>query len=433
MIMTALFFARLFVVHAHLRMGADDLRASSAAESMMSGFELQKSNLQSNDEAAGSITPGSELQKEDMLRSKEKAAGSMTSGLELQKDDVQNSKQVFGAGGMRKEAYGSVPVSILRSGGQDLGGDGKHEYENDDGPEASHPVILQAYRNDGSQGEECTARRSKGVLAVVLVGLLERLVLDNKLEYVVAAAAEQGYQVHIYFSMVANGAGNGVAFLLQDQRSKGKETNLQLQSLRDRVTAAGGCLRFAEVLNARESLNIGGHKEGQRFKQYDPVTSKVGRNVLRRFLSLEKTMHQILSDNPQGPDLVLVTRDSDMWMHSLNLTFFEQDREQSHKVYAKNCMTFGGLNDKTLVFGREAGKKVLSTIYSKFWSDDKALVTDNAEQFIERFISHCGMKSQGINFDALPTVDGIYSGDRLCVVNFYACAEVNKYKWACTM
>merc|ERR1719264_702345 len=113
-----------------------------------------------------------------------------------------------------------------------------------------------------------------------------------------------------------------------------------------------------------------------RFSQYPVNSSQIGKNVLRRYQTLEFLMG-LAATNEQNTgtkyDFVLVTRDDDFWLGPLDLNAFKAEANSSFKVFSKDCKTWSGMNDKTLLFGHHAAKGVLLRLYSDFWTMDDEL------------------------------------------------------------
>mmetsp|Transcript_111592 Transcript_111592/g.221835 ORF Transcript_111592/g.221835 Transcript_111592/m.221835 type:complete len:160 (-) Transcript_111592:64-543(-) len=126
-------------------------------------------------------------------------------------------------------------------------------------------------------------------------------------------------------------------------------------------------------------------------------------------------------------DFVLVTRDDDFWLGPLDLNAFKAEANSSFKVFSKDCKTWSGMNDKTLLFGHNAAKGVLLRLYSDFWTmDDELEKSYNAESFLQRFVKLKGVVSAPVPFARLPTCDSTFVRNadgtaRLCQKSFYLC------------
>merc|ERR1712187_1058757 len=134
---------------------------------------------------------------------------------------------------------------------------------------------------------------------------------------------------------------------------------------------------------------------------------------------------------------VLVTRDDDHWLAPLDLPSFATDPTFfSHTLYYKNCKTWGGVNDKTLLFGRAAAERILFRIYTDFWShnDNESIgSTLNAEMTLKLYALREGVRLLPVDFSRIPTMDSVYMqvGARtwLCQKPGYAC--VTHWQFGC--
>jgi len=174
-----------------------------------------------------------------------------------------------------------------------------------------------------------------------------------------------------------------------------------------------------------------------RITQYNPTRNEVGKNVLRRFKALEYLASKAL---PRFPDFVLVTRDDDHWNGPLRLNSFSSLHEASKKVFTKNCNQHGGVNDKTLLFGRDAALAILPKLYSGFWDNESTLdqtpteldMTWNPERYLKTMFEFRGVGSHSVEWQLLPTSTSVYQmigqSPILCRRPFYDCPDMAAYK-----
>jgi hypothetical protein len=271
----------------------------------------------------------------------------------------------------------------------------------------------------------------KGTLVMFLSGLLKRVIIHSKLTNVVEAAVQDGYNVDVHVSLVnVDGTDwKGEASTI-GHRASSPYMNMPdsfMDLFRQAVEAAGGRVVSSEILAKDMDVRdmAGKSAKYEIMTQYPPSSNENGVNVLRRFKSLESfansTFKDGLLDGHAGSsrDFVLVTREDDQWLGPLRLDEFTS---QSNTVFTRNCAEFYGVNDKTLLFGREAARKVLKAVYSNFTSVTSSF---NAEQHLKRFIEGQSAVSATVPWGKLPTVEVVYQSDNdsaekdLCVSGSY--------------
>jgi len=127
-------------------------------------------------------------------------------------------------------------------------------------------------------------------------------------------------------------------------------------------------------------------------------------------------------------DHYLVMRDDSYWFAPLDLSSFPTvpGKSDSEIVYAKDCPSWGGVNDKVFLFGREAAKRILLNVFTDFLMDDPRLETKNAEQYWKAYFEIKGVLPVEVPFSMLQTADGIYhqnnDGSRaICIKKVYLC------------
>lgn len=301
-------------------------------------------------------------------------------------------------------------------------------------------------------------KEPKGVLAVFIVGLLDRLILFSKITQVVEPAVLEGYQVNVYLSVAK--LQDAHAFKPLDGRIQSPEAqNVSTKTCWERdnfcevvyraVTLAGGKLALAEVLENQidvRSVAYADHPEIEnpgRLFQYAPYVHKdetghivdgdeSGKNVLRRFWSLEKLANRCVTNSSVPPDFLLITHDDDQWMGPLTLSNFSSRTNASRKVFSKDCNTWLGINDKTLLLGRDAASVILSRLYNGFWtqsneldeacwSRDHTWRVRNLECYLLHWVHVQGMTSEPVDWQLLPTYTSAWMNDgTLCQRTLYS-------------
>jgi len=166
----------------------------------------------------------------------------------------------------------------------------------------------------------------------------------------------------------------------------------------------------------------------RRLAKYPPLSDPIGRNLLRRYQSAERLMSRVSASGKQY-DFVLWTRDDDHWLGPLDLDSFLGDERAAWRVYSKGCLTWDGVNDKTLLFGGRAAEAMLGRLHSDFWLRDKRLEpAKNAESFLRAFAEVKGVEPVPVAFGRLPTADSVFApaaagaAPRLCQKDRYLCS-----------
>lgn len=175
----------------------------------------------------------------------------------------------------------------------------------------------------------------------------------------------------------------------------------------------------------------------KRLSQYllSPTESMrlVGMNTIARFSHVQTLFQSVMKhEKAKGfrYEYILLTRDDDHYIGPLKLpedmTEHVKRADADNQVFYKYCNIFGGMNDKTLLFGRAAAGKVLSRLYSDFWKplpDEEQVEAPNPEIYLKRVIFARGASVHGVIWENLPTADAVYEdgpeGHRLCVKPAY--------------
>jgi len=290
--------------------------------------------------------------------------------------------------------------------------------------------MLFQYRHNSSSVWFISDPKPK--LAVLIVGLADRLVLAPKIPTVIQPSVAKGWDVDLYVSVVGKGNGSTAAWHPIDNNESAEiAEHLETEDAIKALASSGGwTVRLCE-LNT-ESLEVASsipRNMPSRLQSYLPNVTEVGKNILRRFKAIELVMHH-LQDMERAYgfsyDFVLVTKDDEHWLGSLNISTFFADSNHSRRVFTKECLQWWGVNDKTLLFGRQAAEAVLPRLYSDFWMDDPALNTVNTETFWAALFKIRGVESWPVEFHRLPTCDSIYlkredGTPYLCQKQWYMC------------
>jgi len=260
----------------------------------------------------------------------------------------------------------------------------------------------------------------QGRLAVILTGVLRRMLFPELLKNVVAAAKLTGYEVDVFASLVQEGNGATYSTVGHLSHFDGEPMFAGLKSAEDiarniswAIGEAGGRVVSLELQTKEEDIaplpevNDNGLPfkkldvnptpwarrgdeetlyEGKRSRlsRYSPWKDPVGRNVLRRYRTIGKLMERVQDEAAaSGRDYswVLELREDLVWLAPLNLTRFNSSA--SPTLYSIDCLLYGGLNDKALLYNPQAGV-LLGQRYSAFYNNSSPMLdfTHNAESYL---------------------------------------------------
>lgn len=288
----------------------------------------------------------------------------------------------------------------------------------------------------GSSGEKATKR-----LAVIITGLEDGFTWANTPERVIAPARHQGYNVDFFIRLVANGNQNGAQWngIRGETDSKvdieswktaaehasftksGIKSQVKVSSWKDIIAhTAGSQVKMLELLDHKEDIDIP-PTAPMKIKTYSPKATDVGRNLLRRFKSIEYAMHKVKEHETAGwfkYDFVMVAREDPTWMSPLNMHTFSV-AGHGNKVFTKGCLDWEGINDKVFVFGRWAAEKSLTKLYSEFWTNP--VDGPNAEQYWKAYTASKGVVSAPVRPEELAASDTRWQNGKPCQQLQYHC------------
>lgn len=266
-------------------------------------------------------------------------------------------------------------------------------------------------------------------MAVIVSGLQNNFLIGSKIKKLVPLSKSLGYAVDFYLSLSANN--NGAHFddcfktrMVEPTFMNAMETDKYSKAVHDKIKNAGANLKFLELSKDKEKIELPKDANRNRIWQYNPYKSPIGRNILRRYFSIERLANMAFQQ--ERYEFMLVTRDDDHFLGQLNLSRFASWDNFRDRVFSKDCKTWYGVNDKTLLFGGEAANRTLRRLYSDFWMHDKRLDTYNAEVFLKEFIKVKGAISTPVNFAEIPSSDSVWVKNKagtpvLCQRPHYLC------------
>ena len=266
-------------------------------------------------------------------------------------------------------------------------------------------------------------------IAVFITGLRSRFLLNTILQHLIYGCVRDGWAIHIYLSLIGFNMSQGEykGFRIAPDPNTVRMNNTIFNThIRKSIRAAGGDLIFYEHRHGPEKLDPlptepGSYIFRKRLSQYSPYYNAIGRAILRLWKSRELMWNASLAyERARGVQYarVLWTRDDAYWVQSLDLTNFTDP----NALYTRNCVTYHGINDKTIMLGREAAP-ALMTAYSAFWNKTLPLESQNAERYLMYLAKARGVVVRYVKFQRLPTLDAMVdkSNQQICIKKYYSC------------
>merc|ERR1719195_646326 len=268
----------------------------------------------------------------------------------------------------------------------------------------SFSPLLQ-YRHNRSSVSPAGDARPK--LAVLTVGLADRLLLASKVHTVLGPTVAKGWDVDLYVSVVSRGRNNASTLRpIKNNVSAQVAEHLEtVDAIKALASTGGWTLRFCELNGDVLEVDSSIRSNITRIRIFPPASSEVGKNILRRYKATELLMHQLQDvERTHGfsYDFVLVTKDDDHWLGPFNISTFFAVSDNPKHVFSKNCLRWGGVNDKTLLYSRQAAEAVLPRLYSDFWIEEPTLNTANPEQYLAARFKLQGVESVFVALHHLP-------------------------------
>ena len=273
-------------------------------------------------------------------------------------------------------------------------------------------------------------------VAVFIAGLRIRFILRSFVQHVVQAAVRDGFTVHVYLSLVEfdpekafymwHRVGHGYERLGPDPETGNLSSVEFRRCTREAIVAAGGQLLHFDSPRKPEKLDPLPEPTSfrGRMKQYSPYARDAGRNVLRMWKARERMWNvsrAVERENNAVYQFVVWTRDDAFWLGPIQLCAFPT-ATSGNVLYSRNCLWFGGINDKTVVMGRKAAAAVM-VAYTAFWNPRLSLGGENAEQYLMWLARQQRVLVRGIDFALLPSTDCMVVAKtrQLCLKRFYSC------------
>lgn len=271
-------------------------------------------------------------------------------------------------------------------------------------------------------------------IAVIISGLQERFLLASKIEQIVGPSKHWEYVVDFYINLLQknNGQNNFKSphKIVEPEFKDVVGRSEYAAFLTRKIEASGATVQHVETPSNEEQIELPETKEcnKNRLKEKPPCFNKIGQNVLRRYFSIQNLT--TIAFQKHQYEFVVVTRDDDHFLGKLDMLRFAVNYDNAtNRVFSKDCKTWWGVNDKTLVFGSTAAKKTLLRLYSDFWMPDKRLDgTRNPEQHLKNFFDVTGVISTPVPWAEIPSADSFWVMNKagkpvLCQRQHYLCDQ----------
>lgn len=271
---------------------------------------------------------------------------------------------------------------------------------------------------------------NRPMVAMLTTGLVDRFIWKSKLTRVVVPVIQQGHGIDVYIQLVASGGQTAIAWKAGAESRREVSPDFDPTRLETNLLEEGGRLMSLEIFNKSENVYLppNGSWEAQDkvMYQYSPYKTKAGVNVVRRYQALYGLIEKLQVVETRDDfryTWILVTRDDDFWLGDLDLSVF-YSQQQKGVVFSKDCLNWGGMNDKTLLFGRNAATTIITAFANDWWKQGEV---ENAEQLLLMIANRTGMVSVPVPIKQLPTSDAMYErswdgiSSTLCLRSFYEC------------
>lgn len=238
-------------------------------------------------------------------------------------------------------------------------------------------------------------------MAVVISGLETRLLLLSKFKNVVENLAGRGFKVDVYIDVLGSQLKFGDQHSAVENQTSSRDLQETLATIKNFLDGKCGSLGLLNIREAREELDVPSKVHPWGFG------GEIGVNVLRRFSSYEFVLGKVRDQEKIGNfkyDFLLLTRDDDEWLGPLQMEPIQATTDKiKHAMFSKNCKQFGGYNDKTLLFGREAADRILGNMFQYAMSHIRELPGRNPESFLKLFVEKQGVEAHEVDFKWMPT------------------------------
>eukprot|EP00930_Biecheleria_cincta_P094758 TRINITY_DN8623_c0_g1_i1.p1 TRINITY_DN8623_c0_g1~~TRINITY_DN8623_c0_g1_i1.p1 ORF type:complete len:532 (-),score=107.84 TRINITY_DN8623_c0_g1_i1:151-1746(-) len=246
---------------------------------------------------------------------------------------------------------------------------------------------------------------------------VQSVTADSKGQSIAELAAEWSSMVK---ALDAQGEADAAGFHVALAKA-GVESRVRITSWKEAVAQLPASqIKVFEIVDDKEHVDVPPDAP-EKISQYSPKTTTVGRNLLRRWKSIQCLWHKALEEEKAGNFrymFVMVAREDPTWLSSLNMNTFNIAGSQN-AIFSKNCNAWKGLNDKVFVFGRLAAEKSLTGLYTEFWNN--TVDASNAEGYWKAYTASKGVQSVLVSPLELATSDTKWQRGEPCQHMQYHC------------
>ncbi|CAK0850316.1 unnamed protein product [Prorocentrum cordatum] len=261
-------------------------------------------------------------------------------------------------------------------------------------------------------------------VAILLSGMLDRLLVTPLLENLVRANVDAGTPVDIFFGMKPQMDGQNYAsnkgeskwlvaeagsqkYVKDPRLTRLRATNVSNKELFGRLcewsleAGAGRCVTEEEAEEPLELPDDEVHRSIMSY--YNPISTATGQNVLRRWRTIDRLLNKAKdAELAHGfrYNSVLIARDDNYWLtpYIFDTTDFEA---RPSILRSTSRLEAHGINDKTLHLGRDAVDR-MGALYQawKRVPHDALRDTRNAEEFLFKLamLEGVGIRPTGFKY-----------------------------------
>lgn len=310
---------------------------------------------------------------------------------------------------------------------------------------SSQRLLRRESSDDDATPKATTTPQAKAIpepasrrLAILIAGVKPHFLLTPLVEQVVKPSVQKGYKVDFYLSLVDLSKGGPYKGTIGHPCVDPAIANLTHEDFKAHVQGAvqGAGGELMELIQLTYSEPIDNPPEGySRLRDYPPVTVETGKNVLRRWRSIQALWDMArLNEREKFPghayNFVLWAREDQYWFSPFDVRSFERDTNGTRpKMYTRNCNLYSGISDKVILFERSAADKMLK-LYTEFYQNKEPMLDqgESAEAFIKlsATLKKVEWEHGRIAFKRLPSLDAQFvratskSKVKICLKPYYA-------------
>eukprot|EP00670_Eutreptiella_braarudii_P009193 CAMPEP_0174307656 /NCGR_PEP_ID=MMETSP0810-20121108/1260_1 /TAXON_ID=73025 ORGANISM="Eutreptiella gymnastica-like, Strain CCMP1594" /NCGR_SAMPLE_ID=MMETSP0810 /ASSEMBLY_ACC=CAM_ASM_000659 /LENGTH=294 /DNA_ID=CAMNT_0015414771 /DNA_START=384 /DNA_END=1268 /DNA_ORIENTATION=+ len=222
--------------------------------------------------------------------------------------------------------------------------------------------------------------------------------------------------------------------LISDPETGGLTPQQLYTKLQQRLESAGGHLPYFEHLDHPEDLDpLPTPEDGPIEKRFNlrlrtssPYDTLKGRGILRVWKARQRMWDEAEKQErlyKATYEFAMWTQDDVFWVGPLSLIRLARAYVRySDTIWSHKCRAFGGINDRTVLMGRQAAA-VLMRAYKSFW-DPQLNATSNANQWLAMLANANRMQRALLPFMTLPSVEAGISNwtGSVCIKQYASCS-----------